>query len=105
MRRVTSLAVPHIYPNPGISKLTRAEGCDAEGAGGLAPSLFLIRNARMSYRRKRAVCISDVTGIRRPMYGSWPRMIVENSDKAVCFLIQEGDKAKVVIAKGVAEQL
>ena len=28
------------------------------------------------------------------------KMIVENSDKAVCFLIQEGDKAKVVIAKG-----
>ena len=96
-----TLSVPHIYLNTGISKLISQKNLMQKELDGWRHLYFdkecedVKKSEKLClYRRYDEYSASDVRQLAK--------MIAENSDKAVCFVWKEDEKAKVILAKGKA---
>lgn len=96
-----TLSVPHIYLNTGISKLISQKNMMQKELDGWRHLYFdkecedvQKSEKQCLYRRYDEYSASDVRQLAK--------MIAENSDKAVCFVWKEDEKAKVILAKGKA---
>lgn len=94
-----TLAVPHIYLNTGISKLIAQRNMMQKELEDWRRRYFetvykdVEKNDKPClYRRCEGYTPGDVRQLAK--------MVAENSDKAVCFYFEDGDKAKVIVAKG-----
>lgn len=94
-----TLSVPHIYLNTGISKLIAQKGAMQKELEDWRRRYF-DKECQDVVQTEKSCLYKRCDGYTAADVRQLAKMIVENSDKAVCFLIQEGDKAKVVIAKG-----
>lgn len=93
-----TLSVPHIYLNTGISKLISQKNLMQKELDGWRHLYFdkecedVKKSEKLClYRRYDEYSASDVRQLAK--------MITENSDKAVCFVWKEDEKAKVILAK------
>ena len=94
-----TLSVPHIYLNTGISKLISQKNLMQKELESWRHLYFdkecadvCKSDQRCLYRRYEEYSASDLRLLAK--------MIVENCEKAICFLRREEDKAKVILAKG-----
>lgn len=94
-----TLSLPHLYLNTGISKLIAQKTVMQKELEDWRRRYF-DRECQDVLQTKQACLYKRCDGYTAADVRQLAKMIVENSDKALCYLVKEGERAKVVLAKG-----
>lgn len=94
-----TLSVPHIYLNTGIAKLIAQKNAMQKELDGWR-RLYFDKECKEIKEAAQPCLYRAYTDYSAADIRILAKMIAENSEKAVCFLWRENEKAKVMLAKG-----